>query len=88
LTDPDFVTFLREAHKSLKPGGYLCFKENTTSKKSGDFIIDKEDSSVCRSDAHYQNLFSQVQDLFQLVAQQEQQWKGLLPVKMYALVKK
>ena len=88
LTDPDFLTFMKEAYAALKPGGYLVFKENTTSKKSGDFIIDKEDNSVCRSDAHYQKIFKETSSLFDLIGQQEQQWSGLLPVRMYALRKK
>ncbi|KAG5497851.1 hypothetical protein GH5_02643 [Leishmania sp. Ghana 2012 LV757] len=83
LTDDDFVKFFKECQKSLTPNGYIFFKENCS---TGDrFLVDKEDSSLTRSDRHYKRLFSEsgvrvVKEAFQ------EDWPGdLFPVKMYAL---
>ncbi|AIO00321.1 hypothetical protein LPMP_300880 [Leishmania panamensis] len=83
LTDDDFVKFFRQCQKALTPNGYIFFKENCS---TGDrFLVDKEDSSLTRSDIHYKRLFSEsgvrvVKETFQ------EEWPtDLFPVKMYAL---
>ena len=80
LTDDDFVRFLQKCTRALKPGGAVFFKENCTDG----FIVDKEDSSLTRSDAHYKLLF-QKSGMVLVRDQYQQNWpKKLYPVKMYA----
>lgn len=83
LTDDDFVRFFNQCKRALTPQGYIFFKENVSS--SNEFLVDKDDSSLTRSDAHYKALFEKadvrvVKEDFQL------EWpKNLMKVKMYAL---
>ncbi|KAG5472684.1 hypothetical protein LSCM4_02006 [Leishmania orientalis] len=83
LTDDDFVKFFKECQKSLTPNGYIFFKENCS---TGDrFLVDKEDSSLTRSDRHYKRLFSESGVRVVKEAFQEDWPADLFPVKMYAL---
>ncbi|KAG5498595.1 hypothetical protein JKF63_02881 [Porcisia hertigi] len=83
LTDDDFVKFFKHCQQALTSKGYIFFKENCTSDNH--FIVDKEDSSLTRSDIHYKKLFrlsglQVVKEAFQ------EEWPtDLFPVKMYAL---
>jgi len=54
LTDDDFIAFFTRCRRGLKKGGIIVLKENVC--KDG-FLVDKEDSSVTRSDAYLTNLF-------------------------------
>lgn len=83
LTDEDFVTFLMRCKSSLSTNGIIFFKENTSSENK--FVVDKDDSSLTRSEAHYAAIFRAAGvRILREVAQQE--WpEDLFPVKMYAL---
>jgi protein N-terminal methyltransferase len=85
LTDDDFVNFLRHCAQALRPGGIVFFKENCTGEKTKDFVVDCDDSSLTRSDAHYKLIFARAG--VTLVKEEYQKaWpKNLFPVKMYAL---
>mmetsp|Transcript_12767 Transcript_12767/g.21666 ORF Transcript_12767/g.21666 Transcript_12767/m.21666 type:complete len:269 (+) Transcript_12767:122-928(+) len=82
LTDDDFVLFFDRCKRSLTPDGLILMKENNC----GDgFLVDKEDSSLTRSDKYFHSLFdkcglkcvdSEVQTGFP---------KELFVVRMYAL---
>ncbi|KAK7200005.1 Methyltransferase-like protein [Novymonas esmeraldas] len=83
LTDEDFVRFFKHCQDALTPNGYIFFKENCS---AGDhFLVDKEDSSLTRSDLHYKRLFSQCGVRVVKEALQEEWPADLFPVKMYAL---
>lgn len=47
LTDGDCVRFLERCRVSLKPGGMICIKDNTSATDT--FVVDKNDSSLTRS---------------------------------------
>ena len=47
LTDEDCVEFLKVCSRSLKPEGVVVVKENNARRG---FVLDKQDSSVTRSD--------------------------------------
>lgn len=83
LTDEDFVSFLKNCKKALAPGGIIFFKENC----SGDdtFLVDKDDSSLTRSDNHYKEIFKAAG--VELIKEQMQpNWPSdLMAVKMYGL---
>lgn len=55
LTDDDFVAFMLRAAAGLRPGGCVVLKENNA--REG-FLVDKEDSSLTRSDAHFRQLLA------------------------------
>lgn len=73
---------MRHCVRCLAPGGIICVKDNLA--RSG-FLVDKEDSSIMRSDKYYKSLFQRAQ--LELFEQQRQTGfpKSLFPVKMYAL---
>jgi len=83
LTDEDLHQFLQRCGKALKRGGMICVKENVVI--DGNWVVDKEDNSITRSDAQYKAIFERAG--FQLVHELQQTcWPDdLLPVKMYAL---
>ena len=85
LTDDDFVKFLKNCYAALRPGGIVFFKENCTGEKTNDFVVDNDDSSLTRSDAHYKIIFERAG--IKLVKEEYQKsWpKDLFPVKMYGL---
>ncbi len=74
-------TFQR-CRRMLKPKGVICVKENVS---DGGFIVDREDSSVMRSERHFMQLFERAGCTLQLKAQQQQFPKELKTVMMYAL---
>lgn len=82
LTDDDLITFLRQCAKCLAPGGFLCLKDNVA--KTG-FLVDKEDSSIMRSNRYLKHLFHAA-DL-QLVRETKQLDfpSDVFPVRTYAL---
>ncbi|KAG0500734.1 hypothetical protein HPP92_000806 [Vanilla planifolia] len=83
LPDDDFVSFFKRAKTGLTPNGFFVVKENVA--KNG-FVLDKEDSSVTRSELYYEELFNQCG----LYVYNSKDQKGfpaeLFAVKMYALV--
>jgi protein N-terminal methyltransferase len=83
LTDDDFVRFFKHCHEALTPKGYIFFKENCASDDR--FLVDKDDSSLTRSDLHYKRLFSQCGVRVVKEAFQEEWPADLFAVKMYAL---
>ena len=83
LTDDDLAAFLASAKRTLKPNGIIFFKENCTSDNS--FVVDKDDSSLTRSDAHYKKIFEAagVKCIKEMV---QPQWpRDLFQVRMYGL---
>eukprot|EP00758_Cryptobia_borreli_P007420 Tbor_TRINITY_DN5292_c0_g8::TRINITY_DN5292_c0_g8_i1::g.16445::m.16445/K16219/NTMT1, METTL11A, NTM1; protein N-terminal methyltransferase len=83
LTDEDFISFLAKCKCSLKEGGVIFFKENCSSDNN--FLVDKDDSSLTRSDAHYKRIFAAA-GVVCLKEEVQKNWPSdLLMVKMYAL---
>lgn len=82
LTDTDLVAFLRQCVRCLAPEGVICIKDNLA--RTG-FLVDKEDSSISRSDKYLKALFEKAG--LELVQQERQMDfpKSIFPVKMYAL---
>ena len=66
----------------LKPHGVICVKENLSS--SG-FLVDRQDSSLTRTDAHFKALFARAGCSLVLERQQKEFPQELFKVKMYAL---
>ncbi|KAH6558711.1 hypothetical protein KP509_1Z049300 [Ceratopteris richardii] len=85
LTDKDVVDFFKRAKAGLKSNGFFIVKENIS--KHG-IIIDKDDSSVTRSDAHFSALFEQAGLFLYKTKAQRGFPRELFPVKMYALTTK
>mgnify|MGYP000980919205 CR=1 FL=1 len=83
LTDDDLVAFFKRCIPALAPGGMIGVKENNS--RDG-FIMDKEDTSVTRTDAQFKAIFKRAG--LKLVAEKLQTGfpKQLLPVRMYALI--
>lgn len=83
LTDNDFISFLKHCAEHLAPDGIVYFKENCSA--GTDFVVDKDDSSLTRSDLHYKKIFAAAN--MHVVAETNQRdWpKTLFLVKMYAL---
>ncbi|KAJ7297989.1 hypothetical protein O6H91_Y024200 [Diphasiastrum complanatum] len=82
LTDQDFVTFFLRAKVGLKPDGLFVLKENVS---KCDFLLDKADSSVSRSDAYFRDLMKQTGLHLQKTRAQQRFPRELLGVRMYAL---
>jgi len=82
LHDEDLVRFLEKCKKALKENGIICVKDNTCNRG---FVVDKEDSSVTRSDAHLRYLFAQSGLVVLKVLLQPKFPKKLFPVRTYAL---
>eukprot|EP00899_Mesostigma_viride_P004956 jgi/Mesvir1/14461/Mv05172-RA.2 len=74
--------FCKPLQGGLKEGGMIIMKENNA--KEG-FIVDKDDSSITRSDAYFRDLFKQTP--LKLVRSKVQRDfpKNLFTVRMYAL---
>lgn len=83
LPDDDFVSFFKRAKVGLTHNGFFVVKENVA--KNG-FVLDKEDSSITRSDLYFRELFKQCG----LYVYSSKDQKGfpveLFAVKMYCLV--
>ena len=86
LTDEDMISFLHRCRAALAEGGCIFFKENTTTVVGqGQFIVDKEDNSITRSDAHYKRLFDAAGMELLREGEQEEFPKELFDVKMYCV---
>ena len=80
------ISFLHRCRRGLAEGGCIFFKENTTTVAGqGSFIVDKEDNSITRSDAHYKQLFHDAGMELVREARQEEFPQELFDVKMYCL---
>merc|ERR1711916_256125 len=86
LTDSDLAAFLSHCKAHLNDGGIIFFKENCSN--GDEFTVDKDDSSLTRSDKHYKQCFEAAGvSVVGEVGQKE--WPSdLFPVTMYALDKK
>lgn len=82
LTDEDLVRFLRQCCKCLLPGGIIGLKDNVV--RSG-FLIDKDDSSIMRSDKYLKHLFSKAQIEVIRETKQLDFPRDIFPVRIYAL---
>jgi len=82
LTDEHFLDFLKRCQGALSKSGIVVVKENNS---PNGFIVDKEDSSITRSDAHFQTLFREAGLELLKVKLQPKFPKELFPVRMYAL---
>mmetsp|Transcript_21632 Transcript_21632/g.36854 ORF Transcript_21632/g.36854 Transcript_21632/m.36854 type:complete len:263 (-) Transcript_21632:320-1108(-) len=82
LTDEDVLQLFRRCQQGLKPGGVIVVKENTCKKG---FVVDKEDSSLTRSNAYMLDLVDR--SGMQLLYNQKQKNfpKDLFEVRMYCL---
>lgn len=83
LHDADMVAFLKRCVEGLSPNGVICVKENVS--KDGKFIMDKEDNSITRGDAHFRNIFWEAGLSVTHMQRQTRFPSVLLPVNMYAL---
>ncbi|QDZ25261.1 alpha-N-methyltransferase [Chloropicon primus] len=83
LTDDDCVEFLKTCSKSLKKGGMIVVKENNARKG---FVLDKEDSSVTRSDSYLVQLFQKAGLKVVTSSIENDLPVGLFVVRAYALV--
>lgn len=86
LTDDDFVRFFAQCKKALRShhgGGFIVLKDNVAAKNA--FVVDKEDSSLTRSDLHYKLLFKKAGLEVKMEEFQNHWPDNLLPVKIFAL---
>ena len=89
LTDTDFVKFLRRCTRGLKPGGVIVIKENVMNPATKmAFLVDKDDSSVTRSDELMRAIFENAGLDIILSTKQSNFPEEMLPVITYALVPK
>ncbi|KAK9812918.1 hypothetical protein WJX72_005771 [[Myrmecia] bisecta] len=82
LTDDDAVALFERSRAGLKPDGIIVVKENIC--KSG-FVVDKEDSSLTRSNAYMLKLFEWSNLTLLYNTAQRNFPKNLFQVRMYAL---
>lgn len=82
LTDDDFVSFLLECTKALASEGIICLKDNVA--RSG-FLVDKDDSSIMRSDKYLKHIFKQAGLEIIREARQLDFPSDVFPVRTYAL---
>ncbi|TMW67327.1 hypothetical protein Poli38472_012443 [Pythium oligandrum] len=84
LTDVDFVDFLKRCKAGLAPHGWIAVKENVLLAGSP-YEIDRQDSSMTRSDVYFKSIFRQAG--LEVIAEETQKNfpEELYPVKMYAL---
>jgi len=83
LPDDDLLQFLQRCRSAIRPGGFICVKENVV--LDGEWMVDKEDNSISRTDEQYKAIFDRAGlSLFRELKQTC--WPpDLIPVKMYAL---
>jgi len=82
ITDDDIIGILQRARRSLTPDGLIFVKDNVS---RGATSIKAEDSSMARSEAHYDRLF-RLAGLRMVTRQRQSPWPlDLHPVMMYAL---
>ena len=82
LTDDDCVEFLRTCSKCLKPMGMIVVKENNARRG---FVLDKEDSSITRSDSYLVQLFNKAGLRLLQSSVEDDLPQGLFVVRAYAL---
>lgn len=83
LTDEDCVEFLKVCSRSLKPEGVVVVKENNARRG---FVLDKQDSSVTRSDSYLVQLFTKAGLKVTTSRLETDLPEGLFAVRAYALV--
>jgi protein N-terminal methyltransferase len=79
----DAVAFFDRCKAGLKPGGIIVVKENIC--KHTEFVVDKEDSSLTRSNKYMLQLFAKSKMLVLYNVLQRNFPKELFPVRMYAI---
>jgi len=87
LPDADFVTFFKSCAASLKgsnPDAYVVLKENVLAK-DGAVVVDKDDASETRSDAHLRRLWATAGLKVVKATHQTTFPTDIFPVYMYAL---
>ena len=83
----DFVLFLERCKKSLKPNGVIVIKENVMSQNAvHNFLVDKDDSSVTRSDNIMRNIFFKAGLKIIKVEKQKNFPANMFPVLTYGLI--
>ena len=82
LTDADAISFFQRCQAGLKPGGLIIVKENIC---QDGFVVDKDDSSLSRSNAYMLQLFEAAGMQVLYNVQQRNFPKELYKVRMYAL---
>lgn len=83
LTDDDAIAFFDRCKSGLRPGGIVVVKENIC--KHTEFVVDKEDSSLTRSNKYMLQLFAKSQMTVLYNVLQRNFPKELFPVRMYAI---
>lgn len=82
LTDEDVLAFFDRAARSLREDGVIVVKENIC--KEG-FVVDKDDSSLTRSNTYMLDLFRQANMQLLYNVKQKNFPKELFEVRMYVL---
>ncbi|KAJ9528733.1 hypothetical protein QJQ45_020634, partial [Haematococcus lacustris] len=82
LTDADVLLLFARCRQGLQPGGLIFVKENICKKG---FIVDKEDSSLTRSNAYMMDLFDRAGMQLLYNVKQRNFPKELYEVRMYCL---
>ena len=85
LTDEDCIEFLKICAQSLKPNGMIIMKENNARRG---FVLDKEDSSITRSDSYLVELFRKADLRLVTSSVEDDLPQGLFIVRAYALLPK
>ncbi len=86
LTDNDFILFLKRCVNGLKTNGVIVIKENVMSPNSvHNFLVDKDDSSVTRSDHIMRQIFFKAGLKIIQVEKQKNFPTNMFPVLTYAL---
>lgn len=83
LPDDDLVEFLVRCRDALKEQGLVCVKENVVLE--GNWVVDKEDNSIARTDGQYKAIFSRAGLRVEHELKQTCWPTDLIPVMMYAL---
>jgi len=83
LTDDDLVSFFERCKRGLTRTGIIFVKENVVLE--GQWIVDRDDNSISRTDAMYKAIFKKAGLLLQEEMKQATWPADLVPVKMYAL---
>lgn len=79
----DAVAFFERCKAGLRPGGIVIVKENIC--KHTDFVVDKDDSSLTRSNKYMLQLFAKASMQVMHNVLQRNFPKELFPVRMYAI---
>ncbi|KAK9840774.1 hypothetical protein WJX81_003944 [Elliptochloris bilobata] len=82
LTDDDALAFFERLKAGMKPDGLIVIKENVC---AAGFVVDKEDSSLTRSNQYLLQLFKRAGLVVMYNVLQRSFPKELFKVRMYAL---